>query len=121
MQLVFSSSCTVYGMVEKTPITEDFPLAAVSPYGRTKLFQEDMYRCAAAGGQCAGVCCNQQKLLETVMPPLCGVAHTWRCLSAHCVAPRYSRELCTGASHDEYGLVTNIVALARMAQSHMWG
>lgn len=25
-QLVFSSSCTVYGMVEKTPITEDFPL-----------------------------------------------------------------------------------------------
>jgi UDP-glucose 4-epimerase len=32
-------------MVEKTPITEDFPLAAVSPYGRTKLFQEDMYRC----------------------------------------------------------------------------
>jgi UDP-glucose 4-epimerase len=47
MQLVFSSSCTVYGMVEKTPITEDFPLAACSPYGRTKLFQEDMYRCVA--------------------------------------------------------------------------
>jgi UDP-glucose 4-epimerase len=42
--LVFSSSCTVYGMVEKTPITEDFPLAAFSPYGRTKLFQEDMFR-----------------------------------------------------------------------------
>ncbi|WIA14271.1 hypothetical protein OEZ85_002805 [Tetradesmus obliquus] len=48
MNLVFSSSCTVYGMVEKTPITEDFPLAAVSPYGRTKLFQEDMYRDVAA-------------------------------------------------------------------------
>eukprot|EP00882_Tetradesmus_deserticola_P004714 GHRQ01004968.1.p1 GENE.GHRQ01004968.1~~GHRQ01004968.1.p1 ORF type:complete len:351 (+),score=178.18 GHRQ01004968.1:152-1204(+) len=46
--LVFSSSCTVYGMVEKTPITEEFPLAAASPYGRTKLFQEEMYRDVAA-------------------------------------------------------------------------
>eukprot|EP00879_Flechtneria_rotunda_P025349 GHRR01026929.1.p1 GENE.GHRR01026929.1~~GHRR01026929.1.p1 ORF type:complete len:200 (+),score=63.56 GHRR01026929.1:87-686(+) len=46
--IVFSSSCTVYGMVEKTPITEDFPLHAYSPYGRTKLFQEDMFRDLAA-------------------------------------------------------------------------
>lgn len=38
-QMVFSSSCTVYGLPEKVPITEDTPLAAISPYGRTKLFQ----------------------------------------------------------------------------------
>jgi len=42
--LVFSSSCTVYGMPETVPITEDCPLKAISPYGRTKLFQEDMFR-----------------------------------------------------------------------------
>lgn len=35
--LVFSSSCTVYGDPHKTPITEDFPLSATNPYGRTKL------------------------------------------------------------------------------------
>jgi len=39
LQMVFSSSCTVYGIPEKTPITEDTPLKAISPYGRTKLFQ----------------------------------------------------------------------------------
>lgn len=35
--IVFSSSCTVYGDPEKVPITEDFPLSATNPYGRTKL------------------------------------------------------------------------------------
>ncbi len=38
--LVFSSSATVYGQPEKVPITEDFPLSAASPYGRTKLMIE---------------------------------------------------------------------------------
>ncbi len=35
-RFVFSSSCTVYGIPQRTPITEDFPLAPMSPYGRTK-------------------------------------------------------------------------------------
>ncbi|KAJ9514039.1 hypothetical protein QJQ45_021132 [Haematococcus lacustris] len=43
-QMVFSSSCTVYGMPDKVPITEDTKLNAISPYGRTKLFQEEMFR-----------------------------------------------------------------------------
>lgn len=38
--IVFSSSATVYGSPHKTPITEDFPLSATNPYGRTKLFIE---------------------------------------------------------------------------------
>jgi len=38
--LVFSSSATVYGNPESVPITEDFPLSATNPYGRTKLFIE---------------------------------------------------------------------------------
>lgn len=40
--LVFSSSCTVYGEPDEIPITEDSPLSAVNPYGRTKLFNEYM-------------------------------------------------------------------------------
>lgn len=42
--LVFSSSCTVYGEPEGVPITEDMRLGAQSPYGRTKLIIEEMLR-----------------------------------------------------------------------------
>jgi len=42
--LVFSSSATVYGDPHKVPITEDFPLNATNPYGRTKLMIEDILR-----------------------------------------------------------------------------
>lgn len=38
--LVFSSSATVYGDPETVPITEESPLSATNPYGRTKLFIE---------------------------------------------------------------------------------
>lgn len=38
--MVFSSSATVYGDPDEVPITEDFPLSATNPYGRTKLFIE---------------------------------------------------------------------------------
>lgn len=41
-QLVFSSSATVYGIPEAVPLTEDSPLAAINPYGRTKLMIEQM-------------------------------------------------------------------------------
>ena len=40
--IVFSSSCTVYGAPEELPIREDFPLFAVNPYGQTKLTIECM-------------------------------------------------------------------------------
>lgn len=43
-KLVFSSSATVYGNPAKVPITEDFPLSATNPYGRTKLMIEDILR-----------------------------------------------------------------------------
>jgi UDP-glucose 4-epimerase len=39
-QIVFSSSATVYGDPASVPITEDFPLQATNPYGRTKLMME---------------------------------------------------------------------------------
>ena len=36
-KFVFSSTCAVYGMPEKVPITEDTPRQPVNPYGATKL------------------------------------------------------------------------------------
>ena len=42
--LVFSSSATVYGKAERMPIEEDFPTSATNPYGRTKLFIEEILK-----------------------------------------------------------------------------
>ena len=43
-RIVFSSSATVYGDPHTTPIKEDFPLSATNPYGRSKLFIEEILR-----------------------------------------------------------------------------
>ncbi|HOZ26511.1 MAG TPA: UDP-glucose 4-epimerase GalE [Hyphomonadaceae bacterium] len=40
--LVFSSTCAIYGDPEKLPLTEDLPKRPVSVYGRTKLMCEQM-------------------------------------------------------------------------------
>ncbi|MCF6291276.1 MAG: UDP-glucose 4-epimerase GalE [Desulfobacterales bacterium] len=42
--LIFSSSATVYGDPERVPITEDFPVSATNPYGRSKLMIEEILR-----------------------------------------------------------------------------
>jgi UDP-glucose 4-epimerase len=42
--IVFSSSATVYGDPESVPIREHFPLSATNPYGRSKLFIEEILR-----------------------------------------------------------------------------
>ncbi|SHM00043.1 UDP-galactose 4-epimerase [Nitrosospira sp. Nsp11] len=42
--LVFSSSATVYGDPKWLPLTEDHPLSATNPYGRSKLMVEDILR-----------------------------------------------------------------------------
>lgn len=41
---IFSSSATVYGSPEILPIPETHPLSATNPYGRTKLFIEEILR-----------------------------------------------------------------------------
>jgi UDP-glucose 4-epimerase len=47
--LVFSSSCTVYGQPEKLPVAEDAPLQkALSPYGNTKQIAEDIIKDTSA-------------------------------------------------------------------------
>ncbi|MBW9219728.1 UDP-glucose 4-epimerase GalE [Anoxybacillus ayderensis] len=43
-KIVFSSSATVYGVPKRVPISENFPLRATNPYGRTKLMIEEMLR-----------------------------------------------------------------------------
>jgi UDP-glucose 4-epimerase len=41
--IVFSSSCTVYGQPEKLPVSEDAPVQkAMSPYGNTKQISEEI-------------------------------------------------------------------------------
>ena len=42
--LVFSSSATVYGEPSRVPISEDFPLQATNPYGRSKLMIEEILK-----------------------------------------------------------------------------
>jgi UDP-glucose 4-epimerase len=42
--MVFSSSATVYGKPDRVPISEDFPLRATNPYGRSKLMLEEILR-----------------------------------------------------------------------------
>ena len=43
-KIVFSSSATVYGVAKEMPLVETMPLGAINPYGRTKLFIEEMLR-----------------------------------------------------------------------------
>ena len=43
-RIIFSSSATVYGDPEKVPVKEDFPTSATNPYGRTKLFIEEILK-----------------------------------------------------------------------------
>jgi UDP-glucose 4-epimerase len=43
-QFVFSSSATVYGVPETSPIDESFPLSATNPYGQSKLIAEQILR-----------------------------------------------------------------------------
>ncbi|NLF06479.1 MAG: UDP-glucose 4-epimerase GalE [Pirellulaceae bacterium] len=43
-RLVFSSTAAVYGEPEETPIAEDAPPRPINPYGRSKLFVEQVLR-----------------------------------------------------------------------------
>jgi UDP-arabinose 4-epimerase len=43
-KLVFSSSCSTYGVPDKLPITEATPQNPINPYGRTKMISEGMLR-----------------------------------------------------------------------------
>lgn len=43
-KMVFSSSATVYGMNNESPLTEDLPLSTTNPYGSTKLMIEQILR-----------------------------------------------------------------------------
>ncbi|MBD1394318.1 UDP-glucose 4-epimerase GalE [Mucilaginibacter glaciei] len=51
VNLVFSSSCTVYGQPEQLPVTEDAPVQpAQSPYGNTKQVAEEILKDVIASG-----------------------------------------------------------------------
>lgn len=42
--IVFSSSATVYGLSDQLPLTEESPVTAFNPYGRTKLYIEEILK-----------------------------------------------------------------------------
>lgn len=46
--IVFSSSATVYGTNNPSPMTEDMPTSAINPYGYTKLMMEQILTDVAA-------------------------------------------------------------------------
>ncbi len=46
--IIVSSTCAVYGIPERMPITEYTPVAPLNPYGHSKLFMEGMCRDFAA-------------------------------------------------------------------------
>jgi len=41
-KIIFSSSCAIYGIPKKVPITEDMDQKPINPYGRSKLMVEHM-------------------------------------------------------------------------------
>lgn len=47
-QFIFSSTAAVYGIPAEVPVSEDAPLAPISPYGTSKLMTEWMLRDTAA-------------------------------------------------------------------------
>lgn len=55
--ILFSSSATVYGVPKFLPYTEEHPLSAINPYGRTKLMSEGMIEdfLVSSPDYCAGV------------------------------------------------------------------
>jgi len=55
-QLVFSSSATVYGDPQRLPLTEDHPLSATNPYGRSKLMVEEILRDLQRSDQSCRLC-----------------------------------------------------------------
>ena len=92
-QMVFSSSCTVYGNPSKVPIDESHSLAAVSPYGRTKLIIEEIFRDYSAadsqwrtillryfnpvGAHPSGPAPPPPAVSLVALPEGLGVMHTW--------------------------------------------
>ena len=42
LPIVFSSSCATYGLPDRVPIAEDHPQRPINPYGRSKLFVEQL-------------------------------------------------------------------------------
>ncbi|MDR1573458.1 MAG: UDP-glucose 4-epimerase GalE [Clostridiales Family XIII bacterium] len=54
-RFIFSSSATVYGKPAAMPVREDFPASAENPYGRTKLFIEQILADICAADAAFGV------------------------------------------------------------------
>jgi UDP-glucose 4-epimerase len=55
-KFIFSSSATVYGEPKCLPLTEESVINTLNPYGRTKLFSEEILKDCAATGNLQVIC-----------------------------------------------------------------
>ena len=74
-KFVFSSSATVYGEPEMLPLVESARLQATNPYGRTKLFIEEILRDCHASDPDWNVLILRVSLILSVM--LYMFVHVW--------------------------------------------
>lgn len=72
-KLVFSSSATVYGESSSTQYSEDFPLGAINPYGRSKAMIEDILRDLTAA----------DKIIQTEFPWKIALLRYFNPIGAH--------------------------------------
>lgn len=65
---IFSSSATVYGIPESLPLTENSKLNTLNPYGRTKLFGEEICKDLAKTGKIKTICLRYFNPVGFVIP-----------------------------------------------------
>ena len=91
--LIFSSSCSVYGNPRHVPIDETHPTGPLSPYGQSKLDGENALRWYGQASKCAGWRCGtltprvpmrRGTLAKIIVPRLVSCrARSWLLWGAH--------------------------------------
>ena len=66
--LIFSSSATVYGVPESLPLIENSSLNTLNPYGRTKLFAEEICKDCAKTGKIKVICLRYFNHVGQIIP-----------------------------------------------------
>lgn len=75
-RMVFSSTCATYGEPTQVPITEDTPQHPINPYGRSKLFVEQILRdCVQAYGRLGVVSLRYFNVAGCAEDGSCGEDH----------------------------------------------
>lgn len=121
MNLVFSSSCSVYGDTGDALVDETFPLSPASPYGRSKLAAEMIIRDTATAYSLQHTCLRYFNVIGSRLP---GVYD----LSPHNIVPAVHTALQNGQAPringDDYDTpdgtcVRDYVDVGELADAHL--